>query len=1058
MNCQPHSHFEECASPCQPTCPFPEQQQICATVCVETCVCDKGYVLSAGVCVPEATCGCSYQGRYYKPGQRFWEGPGCGRLCECDTTLGMVVCNEASCADNEECSVVDGIRACRPTSSATCTADPHYVMFDGRKFNFQGTCKYQLAALCVKNRALEPFKVTVQNENRGNNLAVSITRTVIIEMYGVTIIISREFTNKILLDGQLEDLPLQYSDDLWVSRRGKKAVVETAAGITITFDWHHRVSVTLPSKYQGVVCGLCGNYNGNPKDDFNKPNGEAADTEVQLGESWKVGDLPGCLSVCQGPRCSHCDGSQKDVYKVEKYCGIIADKTGPFKECHSRINNAPYLEDCAFDACQYDGHHGSVCDAIEAYVSACQSAGIEVRPWRTDEFCPMLCPANSHYTLCATSCPATCAIFSQRNCNRPCAETCECDNGFLLSGGACVPINDCGCSYGGHYYQSGAVFYPDDKCVEKCVCGENGAVLCQKTNCRFGEMCKLVDGVKGCHPVREAWCVASGDLHYQTFDGHRFDFQGSCVYILAKVCDDDEGQLTSFTVTQGNEKRGKGNMAVTKSVGVEVYGFVIYIQRGDSWKVKVNDELVNLPTTLHDSRIQITQEGRNIIIRTDFGLTVQYDTVFHVKVIVPSTYLGRMCGLCGNYNDIPKDDFLLPDGKYTEDVEMFGKAWVVELPGFECGGCGSQCPVCDPAKAAELAKRDSCGIIKARNGPFKACQRGINPETHVSNCVFDVCGMTEDKDALCDSIMAYALACQSAGVQIQQWRTDSFCPALCPENSHYELCADTCGRSCVGLLKAVSCSENCFEGCQCDQGLVFDGEQCVSPSKCGCLHGDRYLKVGESVVDPQCQSSCVCQAPGIVKCEKKLCGSSEVCEVRDGVRDCHPTQGQCSINDAVYLITFDGLTGPMGDLGAFEVASLCDVTDARWFKVVVDVRSYRMGIQIVDTVNVFFKNNSITVNGQQEVLVNGEQTSLPAKLDCDVTVHVSENSVVVEKTSVILVTFSLSREVVIIVDSSLAFKMCGACGNFNHDSKDDLTTADRVTAMDLTEVVLSWRG
>uniref|UniRef100_A0AAV2MDB6 VWFD domain-containing protein n=1 Tax=Knipowitschia caucasica TaxID=637954 RepID=A0AAV2MDB6_KNICA len=1022
MNCQPHSHFEECASPCQPTCPFPEQQQICATVCVETCVCDKGYVLSAGVCVPEATCGCSYQGRYYKPGQRFWEGPGCGRLCECDTTLGTVVCNEASCADNEECSVVDGIRACRPTSFATCTAegDPHYMTFDGRRFDFQGTCKYQLAALCVKKPYLEPFKVTVQNENRGNNLAVSITRTVIIEMYGVTIIISRENPNKIWLDGQLEDLPLQYSDDLWVSHSGQKAVVETAAGITITFDWHHRVSVTLPSKYQGAVCGLCGNYNENPNDDFNKPNGEAANTEVQLGESWRVGIVQGCLSVCQGPRCSRCDGSQKDVYKVEKYCGIIADKTGPFKECHSRINNAPYLEDCAFDACQYDGHHGSVCDAIEAYVSACQSAGVEVRPWRTYKFCPMLCPANSHYTLCATSCPATCASLTSVNCNRSCAETCECDDGFLLSGGACVPIKDCGCSYGGHYYQSGAVFYPDDKCLEKCVCGENGAVLCQRTRCRFGEMCKLVDGVRGCHPVGEAWCVASGDPHYQTFDGHRFDFQGTCVYILAKVCDDDEGQLTSFTVTQGNEKWGNGNVAVTKSVGVEVYGFVIYIQRGDSWKVKVNGEFVNLPSSLHDGRIQITQEGRNIIVRTDFGLRVQYDTVYHAEVIVPSTYWRRMCGLCGNYNRNRNYDFLLPNGKFTKDVDVFGKAWAVELPGFDCGGCGSQCPVCDRAKAAVLLKPDSC-----------------------------------DKDALCDSIMAYALACQSAGVQIQQWRSDSFC-----QNSHYELCADTCRGTCAGLLKAVSCSENCFEGCQCDQGLVFDGDQCVSPSKCGCLHGDRYLKVGESVVDPQCQSTCVCQAPGIVKCEKTVCGSSEVCEVRDGVRDCHPTQGQCSIDKAAHLSTFDGLTGPMGDLGAFEVASLCDFTDARWFRVVVDVRRCGKGSLVVDAVYVFFTNYSIAVNGQQEVWVNGRKTSLPVELDFRVSLYVSENSVVIEKTSVLRVTFSLTREFRVIVDPTLTYKMCGACGNYNHDPKDDTTIAgsDEKTSTDLTTAVWSWRA
>lgn len=205
----------------------------------------------------------------------------------------------------------------------------------------------------------------------------------------------------------------------------------------------------------------------------------------------------------------------------------------------------------------------------------------------------MVCPANSHYTLCATGCPATCAsLTSLATCHRACTEACECDEGYLLSGDTCVPVRDCGCSYDGHYYRKGDVFYPETECMEQCICGENGAVSCQKAKCRPGETCKLVNGVKGCHPEGQGKCVASGDPHYISFDGRRFDFQGTCVYVLAKVCDDDKGQLTPFSVTQGNEKYGNGKVAVTKSVAVVVYGYVIYIQQGMPWKVIVS------PTTL----------------------------------------------------------------------------------------------------------------------------------------------------------------------------------------------------------------------------------------------------------------------------------------------------------------------------------------------------------------------------------------------------------------------------------------------------------------------------
>lgn len=172
-----------------------------------------------------------------------------------------------------------------------------------------------------------------------------------------------------------------------VSLSGWKAVVETAAGITVTFDWQSTVTVTLPSTYQGAVCGLCGNYNDKAQDDLTMPNGNTTSNERQLGDSWQVAIVPGCSSVCQGPWCQACSDSQKKVYEANKYCGIIADKAGPFKDCHSRVDPAPYMEDCVFDVCQYQGHHGSVCDAVEVYASACQSIGVTIYSWRAESFC-----------------------------------------------------------------------------------------------------------------------------------------------------------------------------------------------------------------------------------------------------------------------------------------------------------------------------------------------------------------------------------------------------------------------------------------------------------------------------------------------------------------------------------------------------------------------------------------------------------------------------------------------------------------------------------------------
>lgn len=119
------------------------------------------------------------------------------------------------------------------------------------------------------------------------------------------------------------------------------------------------------------------------------------------------------------------------------------------------------------------------------------------------------------------------------------------------------------------------------------------------------------------------------------------------------------------------------------------------------------------------------------------------------------------------------------------------------------------------------------------------------------------------------------------------------------------------------------------------------------------------------MVDKDCMSKCVCQASGLVKCEKLSCASGEVCGVRDGVRGCQVKQGRCRVSEVGHLTSFDGMSGAMGAQGAFEVASLCDETAKLWFRVVVDVRvCHKDASPTVATVYVFFKETTIAVNSQ----------------------------------------------------------------------------------------------
>lgn len=54
------------------------------------------------------------------------------------------------------------------------------------------------------------------------------------------------------------------------------------------------------------------------------------------------------------------------------------------------------------------------------------------------------------------------------------------------------------------------------------------------------------------------------------------------------------------------------------------------------------------------------------------------------------------------------------------------------------------------------------------------------------------------------------------------------------------------------------------------------------------------------------------------------------------------------------------------------------------------------------------------------------------------------------------VIYSMSQKVTVTVDGNLSGEICGACGNYNNNSKDDMKTADGKITSDFSAVIGSW--
>uniref|UniRef100_A0A8P4GAB3 VWFD domain-containing protein n=1 Tax=Dicentrarchus labrax TaxID=13489 RepID=A0A8P4GAB3_DICLA len=463
--------------------------------------------------------------------------------------------------------------------------------------------------------------------------------------------------------------------------------------------------------------------------------------------------------------------------------------------------------------------------------------------------------------------------------------------------------------------QVGESFWTEG-CSQRCQCHAPNDLRCSAASCTPAQECTIKNGRLGCFDVMST-CTVWGDPHYITFDGALTHFQGTCSYIISESMSNGTNE-TQFQIAATNNHRGNNRVSFVSAVDIYLSNQpeTVNIRIGPNKRIMVNGSEVSLPTTA-GALAQVIRQGNYIVVDA-IDVIIQFDGWSTLLVRVGQNHKNRVTGMCGNFNNDPADDKVLPNGTLAQNDNDFGDSW--KAPTSKPGE--------NDRSTTNNNSSEDCGILNSSHGPFAQCWAMVEPQQHVNSCVEIIKASRDPASALCKVLRDYALMCQQRGVALTHWRNATDCEQNCPLKSHCELCGSSCPAACPSLAFPFSCDTACQEGCQCDDGFVLNGNQCVPPTACGCYHQGRYLQGGEQFWDgEECQSLCSCNGmTGVVHCIP--CGPQESCCVVEGEFGCHPNpHGTCSASGDPHYLTFDGKAYDFQGTCHYVLVTLCNATD-----------------------------------------------------------------------------------------------------------------------------------
>uniref|UniRef100_A0A8B9ILX6 VWFD domain-containing protein n=1 Tax=Anser cygnoides TaxID=8845 RepID=A0A8B9ILX6_ANSCY len=444
----------ECQKSCQTL-----DMECYKTHCVSGCVCPHNYVLDGkGGCIAPEECPCVHNGDSYSPGESIRVG-----------------CNNCTCRNRKwHCSEEPCLETC------SVYGDGHYMTFDGKRFDFEGDCEYVLIQNYCGKKGLDQgtFRVITENIPCGTT-GTTCSKSIKVFLGNYELVLS-DGRSDVIQRTPGGEMPFQ------IRSMGIYLVVDTTVGLILMWDKKTSIFIKLSPSFQGHVCGLCGNYDGNGNNDFTTRSQSVVGNVLEFANSWKVSSTCPNANQTKDP----CTANPYRKSWAQKQCSIITSEV--FAKCHSQVEPNEYYQACVDDACACDtgGDCECFCTAVAAYAQACNELDICIS-WRTPSICPLFCDYYNPQGECE---------WHYKPCGAPCMKTCNNPSGKCLHElrglEGCYPhcpknkpyfdeetmtcVSNCGCYENGKHYKPGMQMpstqnYGIGGCIV-AICGPNGTL------------------------------------------------------------------------------------------------------------------------------------------------------------------------------------------------------------------------------------------------------------------------------------------------------------------------------------------------------------------------------------------------------------------------------------------------------------------------------------------------------------------------------------------------------------------------------------------------------